>query len=135
MEAAGVWKAPGRHPPTPGPSHTPWKSWAPAPRPPRIPTAPTAPATRSYILLGKTRKEAPRRPLEPNMSRRPSLRSDEWSPSSEQVVAFVGIRIDVPVKVERGDGNVRAAQGPLEERPEVLQPVRMDLAVDIALGV
>src|SRR5436309_2247734 len=93
MEAAGVWKAPGRHPPTPGPSHTPWKSWAPAPRPPRIPTAPTAPATRSYILLGKTRKEAPRRPLEPNTSRRPSLRSDEWSPSSEQVVAFVGIRI------------------------------------------
>src|SRR5436309_7090526 len=93
MEAAGVWKAPGRHPPTPGPSHTPWKSWAPAPRPPRIPTAPTAPATRSYILLGKTRKEAPRRPLEPNMSRRPSLRSDEWSPSSEQVVAFVGIRM------------------------------------------
>src|SRR5436305_1774933 len=93
MEAAGVWKAPGRHPPTPGPSHTPWKSWAPAPLPPRIPTAPTAPATRSYILLGKTRKEATRRPLEPNTSRRLSLRSDEWSPSSEQVVAFVGIRI------------------------------------------
>ncbi|HXO25828.1 MAG TPA: hypothetical protein VOA80_00645, partial [Thermoanaerobaculia bacterium] len=42
--------------------------------------------------------------LQPTTSLRPSLRSDEWSPSSEQVVAFAGIRIlaqqgDHPVKV------------------------------------
>jgi hypothetical protein len=30
VESAGPWKAPGHRPCTPGPSHTPWKSWAPA---------------------------------------------------------------------------------------------------------
>jgi hypothetical protein len=69
-------------------------------RPPSPVTAPpTAPTTRSYTLWEGKRAQlntkggsTPRRPLQPTTSLRPSLRSDEWSPSSEQVVAFAGIR-------------------------------------------
>src|SRR5215203_5725832 len=62
-------------PPPPGPSHTPWKSWAPARHPPRIPTAPTAATARSEIDKEKRKDDrlreryrASRRPLRSTMS-------------------------------------------------------------------
>ena len=81
MEAAGVWKAPGRRPPAPGPSHTPWKSWAPAHPPPRIPTSSHS-RDDEVLYTGKEDKKKRSKPTtSTNMSRRSSLRSDGWSPS------------------------------------------------------
>lgn len=53
----------------------------------------------------------PRRPLQPTTSPRPSLRSDEWSPSLEQVVAFTGIR--TPVHMTRTSGAWSGAAHPV----------------------
>ena len=89
MESAGAWKAPGRHPPAPGPSHTPRKSWAPAHRPPRIPAATTAAATTSCRLQKQKEtpkpttsinQEPPARRFAPSSGR---LHRNRWSPSSE----------------------------------------------------
>src|SRR5947209_5537934 len=49
------------------------------------------------------------------------------------VVEAVALRIDVRLQVERLDADVRALDAPLEEAPEVLQPVRVDVVADVRL--
>lgn len=44
------------------------------------------------------------------------------------LIVSEGLLIDIAIQVERGDGNVSAFEGPLEQGPEILNPVRMDLA-------
>ncbi len=46
-----------------------------------------------------------------------------------------GLLVQVPEQVERFDTHVRPAQRALQERPEVFQAVRVDLALSILLGV
>ncbi len=65
----------------------------PPPRPPPGDShSSAAPAAGSTLPRRKGGLRPPRRPLQLTTSPRPSLRSDRWSPSSEYVVAFAGIR-------------------------------------------
>ena len=51
------------------------------------------------------------------------------------VVVTEYLFVDIPEQVEWLDGDVRSLQPALEQAPEVLASVRVDLPVDIALGV
>jgi transposase len=56
-----VWKAPGHHPPAPGPSHTRWKSLAADHPPPGIPTATHSRGDGSQLPIYEEEKTTPAR--------------------------------------------------------------------------
>lgn len=59
-------------------------------------------------------------------------------PLSVVVLALVeaeGLFVQIPEQVEWLHAHVGATDGPLEQRPEVFHPVRVDLALGVALGV
>jgi hypothetical protein len=43
--------------------------------------------------------------------------------------------VDVAVKMKRFNGNVRAVNAALQERPEVLAAVRMNLPINVGFGM
>lgn len=51
------------------------------------------------------------------------------------VVEPEGFAIDVGRKVKRLDADMRSLDAPLEQRPEVLQPIRVDRAAHIRFGM
>ena len=51
------------------------------------------------------------------------------------LVEAVCLFVEIPEQVEWFDADVRPAQRPLEEAPEVLHPIRMNLAVNVLNGV